>query len=188
MKQRSNNRGPSNRRPSSSHQGTRSASTRKPSPPLPFNKSPKTSSAMHTNVGSTKIMRKAGFSGKLHRGHVIDAATDFATSCAVKDQCGACVFVNTNYADSLRSKFTKGIALLKAAGVLDNAQVLDPMPSPTPLGYRSYFKLAVRPATSAQIKQAEREGLNRRFAMGLFVPGTHQVSVDMLSSGRLSLS
>jgi 23S rRNA (uracil1939-C5)-methyltransferase len=134
---------------------------------------------MHTNVGSTKIMRKAGFSGKLHRGHVIDAATDFATSCAVKDQCGACVFVNTNYADSLRSKFTKGIALLKAAGVLDNAQVLDPMPSPTPLGYRSYFKLAVRPATSAQIKQAEREGLNRRFAMGLFVPGTHQVSVDM---------
>lgn len=124
-------------------------------------------------------MRKAGFSGKLHRGHVIDAATDFATHCAIKSQCGSCVYVNTNYGESLRKKFDQGISVLKNAGVIENAQILDPMPSPTPLGYRSYFKLAVRPATSAQKAAAEREGIARRFAIGLFEPGSHKVSVDM---------
>jgi 23S rRNA (uracil1939-C5)-methyltransferase len=179
MKQRSNHRGPSNRRPSSSTRPGRPASNQKTDSHAPLNKAPKHSSSTPLQAGSTKIMRKAGFSGKLHRGHVVDAATDFATSCAVKEQCGACVFVNTNYADSLRTKFDSGIALLKLAGVLDHAQVLQPMPSPTPLGYRSYFKLAVRPANPMQKRLAERDGMTRRFAMGLFVPGTHQVSVDM---------
>jgi 23S rRNA (uracil1939-C5)-methyltransferase len=124
-------------------------------------------------------MRKAGFSGKLHRGHVIDAATDSATHCAIKSQCGSCVYVNTNYGESLRKKFDVGISILRSAGVIDNAQILDPLPSPTPLGYRSYFKLAVRPASAAQKNAAEREGTSRRFAIGLFEPGTHTVSVDL---------
>ncbi len=128
---------------------------------------------------STKIMRKAGFSGKLHRGHVVDGATDFATSCSIKAECGACKYVNTNYGESLRSKFEAGVKTLQEAGVIKNAQILDPMPSPTPLGYRSYFKLAIRPASAGQVAAALREGKTRRFAIGLFEPGTHKVSVDM---------
>jgi len=128
---------------------------------------------------STKVMRRAGFSGKLHRGHVIDAATDYATICPIKSECGACKFVNTNYGESLRKKFDEGVKILKEAAVIDQAQILDPLPSPTPFGYRSYFKLAVRPATPAQVKEAMKQGQTRRFAIGLFEPGTHKVSVDM---------
>jgi 23S rRNA (uracil1939-C5)-methyltransferase len=128
---------------------------------------------------STKIMRRAGFSGKLHRGLVIDGATDYATSCAIKTECGACKFVNTNYGESLRAKFDAGVQVLRDAGVLQEAQILDPMPSPTPFSYRSYFKLAVRPATQAQVSAALKEGQARRFAIGLFEPGTHKVSVDL---------
>jgi 23S rRNA (uracil1939-C5)-methyltransferase len=124
-------------------------------------------------------MRKAGFSGKLHRGHVVDGATDFATSCAIKAECGACKYVNTNYGESLRTKFEAGVKILQDAGVIKNAQILDPMPSPTPLGYRSYFKLAIRPASAGQVAAALKEGKTRRFAIGLFEPGSHKVSIDM---------
>jgi 23S rRNA (uracil1939-C5)-methyltransferase len=124
-------------------------------------------------------MRKAGFSGKLHRGHVVDGATDFATTCAIKAECGACKYVNTNYGESLRNKFEAGVKTLQDAGVIKNAQILDPMPSPTPLGYRSYFKLAIRPASVGQVAAAVREGKTRRFAIGLFEPGTHKVSIDL---------
>ena len=178
MNQRANTRRPSSRPPSPSARGPRPP-VGKSTSNAPFNKSPKHSSASPSTVGSPKIMRKAGFSGKLHRGAVIDAATDSATTCAIKAQCGSCVYVNTNYGESLRKKFELGMSVLKNAGVIETAQILDPLPSPTPLGYRSYFKLAVRPATSAQKAAAEREGLNRRFAIGLFEPGTHKVSVDM---------
>ena len=138
-------------------------------------------SAPRNAPSSTKIMRRAGFSGKLHRGLVIDGATDFATSCAIKSECGACKFVNTNYGESLRAKFDAGVQVLRDAGVLKEAQILDPMPSPTPFAYRSYFKLAVRPATQAQVSAAAKMGESRRFAIGLFEPGTHKVSVDMTS-------
>ncbi len=130
-------------------------------------------------VPSSKIMRKAGFAGKLHRGHVIDAATESANHCAIKSQCGSCLYVNTNYGESLRAKFEAGINVLRQAGVVDNAQILDPLPSPTPLGYRSYFKLAVRPASEAQKLAAARDGLTQKFAIGLFEPGTHKVGVDL---------
>ena len=130
-------------------------------------------------AASTKIMRKAGFSGKLHRGHVIDAATEFATNCSIKSECGSCKFINTNYAESLRLKFNAGVSVLRSADVIDVAQILDPMPSPTPLAYRSYFKLAVRPSSAAQAAAALKTGQSRRFAIGLFEPGTHNVSVDM---------
>ena len=171
-----NNRGNS-RRPSSRRQSTPSTGARPPAGQSQSNN-------LHpipSNVGSPQIMRRAGFSGKLHRGHVIDAATDFATACAVKAQCGSCVYVNTNYGESLRKKFDAGVKVLKDAGIIDTAQILDPVPSPTPLGYRSYFKLAVRPATFAQKSAAERAGTPRRFAIGLFEPGTHKVSIDMTS-------
>jgi 23S rRNA (uracil1939-C5)-methyltransferase len=179
MKQRPNNRSTPPHRPPTASKGKSSPVASNTNSRKSTHKKTKHRDPNHSNPGSTKIMRKAGFSGKLHRGPVVDAATDFASSCSVKDQCGACVFVNTNYADSLRAKFSRGLEALKLTGTLDQAQVLDPVPSPTPLAYRSYFKLAVRPATPAQMRQAEREGLSRRFAIGLFTPGTHQVSVDM---------
>jgi 23S rRNA (uracil1939-C5)-methyltransferase len=172
MNNRANTRRPVSRRPSTSSNGSR--------PPVgqTISNSNNLNSAS-TNVGSPKIMRRAGFSGKLHRGHVIDAATDLATACAVKSQCGSCVYVNTNYGESLRKKFQAGVKVLKDAGMIETAQVLDPIPSPTPLGYRSYFKLAVRPASFAQKSAAERAGAPRRFAIGLFEPGTHKVGIDM---------
>jgi 23S rRNA (uracil1939-C5)-methyltransferase len=126
-------------------------------------------------------MRKAGFAGKLHRGPVVDSATHLATTCAIKSECGSCAFINDNYGESLRKKFNAGVELLKSAGVLGSAQVLDPLPSPTPLAYRSYFKLAVRPATAAQKAAALQEGMNRKFAVGLFEPGSHNVTVDLTS-------
>ena len=130
-------------------------------------------------VASTKIMRRAGFSGKLHRGHVVDAATEFATTCQVKAACGACKYINTNYADSLRTKFAEGVQTLKDSGVVSAAQVLDPFPSPTPLAYRAYFKLAVRPAPALKAEPSTNHLSRPRFAIGLFEPGTHKVSVDM---------
>jgi 23S rRNA (uracil1939-C5)-methyltransferase len=174
MNPRANNRRPSSRRPSSSPRGSR--------PPVGQSLTNTNHlSPVSSNAGSPKIMRRAGFSGKLHRGHVIDAATDLATACAIKAQCGSCVYVNTNYGESLRKKFDAGVKVLSDAGMIDTAQVLDPVPSPTPLGYRSYFKLAVRPASFAQKAAAERTGVARRFAIGLFEPGTHKIGVDMTS-------
>lgn len=126
---------------------------------------------------NSNIMRQTNFTGKLHRGHVSDQST--AEVCALKRECGACVYVNTDYASSLRRKFESGLALLKDANVLGNAQILDPIPSPNTLGYRALFKLAVRPASSHQKRRAEEEGNTRRFAIGLFEPGTHRVGVDM---------
>ncbi len=173
-----NSRG-NNRRPTSTSNGSRTPVGQSSSTKPPFNKSPKHSSAAPSNAGSPKIMRRAGFAGKLHRGHVIDAATDNGTTCAVKAQCGSCVYVNTNYGESLRKKFDQGLNFLRESGVTASAQILDPIPSPTPLGYRSYFKLAVRPATASQKSAAEREGMTRRFAIGLFEPGTHKIGVEM---------
>lgn len=179
MNQRANTRRPSTQQKSQPAKAVRPPMGHPSNSKRPTSKASKHSSAAPTTAASTKIMRKAGFAGKLHRGHVIDAATDFATLCSIKSQCGSCVYVNTNYGESLRKKFDFGITILKNAGVIERAQILDPLPSPTPLGYRSYFKLAVRPATSSQKAQAEQEGVARRFAIGLFEPGTHRVSVDM---------
>ncbi len=180
MNQRANTRRPSSRRPNSGDTGKRPPfSNSTPDKSRPKGSRFSTASSSSSTGSSTKIMRKAGFAGKLHRGPVIDAATELATHCAIKSQCGSCVYVNTNYGESLRRKFDVDISILREAGVIDAAQILDPLPSPTPLGYRSYFKLAVRPATPSQKNAAEREGTKRRFAIGLFEPGTHNVSVDL---------
>lgn len=126
-----------------------------------------------------QIMRQTNFTGKLHRGPVADSAA--AEVCAVKRECGACIYVNTDYASGLRRKFEAGLNLLKEANVIGGAQILDPIPSPNTLGYRAAFKLAVRPATSQQKRRAEDNGMSRRFAIGLFEPGTHRIGVEMSS-------
>lgn len=150
-------------RPSSSSQGRRPASTAvrsRSAPPI-----------------NPQIMRQTNFTGKLHRGPVADSAA--AEVCAVKRECGACVYVNTDYASGLRRKFEDGLSVLRDAKVVDGAQILDPIPSPNTLGYRALFKLAVRPATSQQRYRAQDEGRDRRFAIGLFEPGTHRIGVEM---------
>lgn len=119
-----------------------------------------------------------------------------APACGIKDVCRACKFVNCDYKSSLSAKYQDGLTLLRQTGVLDIAHVLPVVESPRPLRYRAHFKLAVRPITSPENSVAESpdfakhsasdqeveplavQPLPRRFAIGLFVPGTHQV-VDL---------
>jgi 23S rRNA (uracil1939-C5)-methyltransferase len=123
---------------------------------------------------SPNILRRNPFSGKLHRGLVTDSPS--ADLCVQKTACGSCALVNTDYSNGLRAKFDQGISELKKAEVLKSAHILDPVPSPLPLRYRTYFKLAVRPNSFQRRDLAEPA---KRFAIGLFEPGTHNVAVSM---------
>jgi 23S rRNA (uracil1939-C5)-methyltransferase len=123
-----------------------------------------------------------------------------APACAIKTRCGACKYVNLDYKASLADKFQVGLSILREAGVLDVAHILPAMESPRPLGYRAYFKLAVRPlatppaaptsapaaaeppasgwSTADAAPEAVASTPTKRFAIGLFEPGTHDV-IDM---------
>jgi 23S rRNA (uracil1939-C5)-methyltransferase len=83
--------------------------------------------------------------------------------CPIKGACGACKHVNLDYQTGLREKYQVGLDVL--GGLTQTARLVPPIASPKPFEYRSLFKLAVRPSTA--------EG--RRFAIGLFRPGTHDV-------------
>lgn len=165
----------------------RPSTGRRPSPSRPASGNSSTSYSEGRRPQSTvrtrpapvnpQIMRQTNFTGKLHRGPVADTAA--VEVCALKRECGACVYVNTDYASGLRRKFEAGINLLKEAQVVTGAQILDPIPSPNALAYRALFKLAVRAATPRQRRAAQDNGRERRFAIGLFEPGTHRVGVEM---------
>lgn len=122
------------------------------------------------------------------------------TLCGIKAECGACKYVNLDYAKSLTEKHTLGVNMLKDAGVLGTARSLPPVPSPRLFGYRSHFKLAVRPlpaskqvSTAPILKSAPKNLAHEddevdeavvavvaeRFVIGLFAQGSHDV-VDML--------
>ena len=109
--------------------------------------------------------------------------------CGIKALCGACKYVNQDYKDGLNAKFQVGLKTLEDSGVLRLARVLLPVASPRQLGYRSVFKLAVRPASQNQAyahrdldRVAGDSGvvaeLPNRFAIGLYAAGSHDV-VDM---------
>lgn len=155
------------------------SSDRSPSMPAQGRRPHSPSVRTHTSSApiNPNIMRQTNFTGKLHRGPVADSAA--VEVCALKRECGACIYVNTDYASGLRRKFDSGIALLKESGILGSAQILDPIPSPNPLNYRALFKLAVRPATPQQKRRAQENGYDRRFAIGLFEPGSHRIGVEM---------
>jgi 23S rRNA (uracil1939-C5)-methyltransferase len=92
------------------------------------------------------------------------------------------------------------LRILREAGVLGVAHILPAVESPRPLGYRAYFKLAVRPLATPPAQSpppapteppasgwttagaAPEAGTSavpaKRFAIGLFEPGTHEV-IDM---------
>ena len=86
-------------------------------------------------------------------------------ACFIKEQCGACRYINDDYNSSLQDKYQSALSLFEQNDLLSGVRVLDPRKSPRELEYRSLFKLAVRPA----------KGGESRFAIGLFKPGTHDV-------------
>ena len=90
--------------------------------------------------------------------------TDFR--CALQSDCQACQHINKPYGQALLQKYKDGLATLKEAQLLERTRILDVNPTPQILHYRTSFKLAVR-ASNAE---------DRRFDIGLFVPGTHQVT------------
>lgn len=162
-------------RPSSDKTSPRNPSGFSKAPPSGRRASPVRPS---TPPHSPQIMRQARFAGKLHRGPISDEAT--GEVCAVKRACGGCAFINMDYASSLQHKFDEGLNLLREANLLQSAQILDPIPSPNTLGYRSLFKLAVRPAEMSSNRSYRGDSPPKRFAIGLFEPGTHRVGVNMV--------
>lgn len=85
--------------------------------------------------------------------------------CLIKDECGTCVYINTDYERSLDKKYRECIEKFKTAELLARCRFVAPKPSPMPLFYRTHAKMAVRPATAT----------DRRFDIGLFKRGTHEV-------------
>lgn len=89
--------------------------------------------------------------------------------CPIKTRCGACAYVNQDYKTGLSDKHQKGLALMTEAGVLPpSVRQMTAVPGPRPLGYRSLFKLAVRPTPAGAPEGS-------RFALGLFAPGSHDI-------------
>lgn len=89
------------------------------------------------------------------------------SECSIKTECGACKYVNEDYKKSLETKFQDGISILRDHGAIDKARVLSATASPKPLAYRTATKLAVR--------RSKLLDSSRRFDIGLFKPGTHEV-------------
>src|SRR5690606_14130345 len=95
--------------------------------------------------------------------------------CGIKARCGVCQYVNLDYAASLKEKHQAGLSLLEKAGVMGGARVLPPTVAPKPLEYRSLFKLAVRPAKPNPADRLGEGEPPRRFSIGLFAQGSHDV-------------
>lgn len=92
--------------------------------------------------------------------------------CRIADICQTCRFINRDYQESLETKYQEGLRQLNAANLLQDTQLTRPQASPRPLEYRTHAKLAVRPYH--QCVNADKTS-NRRFAIGLFKPESHQV-------------
>ena len=134
---------------------------------------------------SSQVIRKSPFRGRMHKGLVDDSTSN--EQCHQKKACGSCVYINEPYVPRLKEKHAAGIAHLKELGQLGSSRIIDPLPSPTPLHYRTVFKLAVRPAIipprgssfGYSPRYGNRNEKPRRFSIGLFERGSHRVSVDM---------
>lgn len=120
---------------------------------------------------------RSGYDGEMGRPRNIyrrpeTAASRQDTLCGIKAACGACKYVNLDYQASLNEKHKAGLGILEKAGVLAGARILPPVASPRPFGYRSLFKLAVRPSHA---KPKTPEDVAPRFDIGLFAQGSHDV-------------
>jgi len=155
--------------------------------------SPRTSNILRTNIlaGRTR-------NGRINPVATLRHVTTLATlgTCPVKQECGACVYVNTDYDSSLAEKYIRGLEILKRDNLIEGAKVLPPLGSPRQLGYRTLFKLAVRPAVAtpavprnfrgpAPASDPSSSGADAapavvsRFALGMFKPGTHKLGPDL---------
>lgn len=90
--------------------------------------------------------------------------------CALAQECGACSYINGDMRTGLRFKHQEGIRKLEGSIDFAGVAVLPPVPSPHDLEYRCHAKIAVRRSNV----------LGKRFDMGMFRPGTHDV-VDIRS-------
>ncbi len=93
--------------------------------------------------------------------------------CEIKAECATCRFINGDYRESLQTKFSEQLGQFEQLGLFKKARVLPPVPSPLSHEYRAHAKLAVRPALPAKDDEPQR-----RFAIGLFKPGSHDI-VDL---------
>lgn len=171
----------------------------------PFDRRPNTGGARPTQrpapkrrgpVGDPRLVYRRDPSAFDSR-HDTRAIMGDAPACAIKDACKACKYVNCDYKASLEAKYQEGLSLLRKTGVLDIAHILPVVESARPLKYRAYFKMAVRALSNLSQPGLEvdipprpdssqpgpatpdtPESLPRRFAIGLFTPGTHDV-IDM---------
>src|SRR5690606_27093101 len=76
-------------------------------------------------------------------------------------------------------KYTKHLAVLSDANLLQRARLIPPIASPMPLAYRTHAKLAIRPASAIAKEQRESSpNSEQRFSIGLFQPGSHRI-VDL---------
>lgn len=91
--------------------------------------------------------------------------------CKIKEDCGACLYINGDYKKSLDIKYQAGLDLLKETGLLDKTELQPPVPSPKVLGYRCSAKLAIRRNPNPK----SNDGSERRFAIGLFRPQSHDI-------------
>ncbi|MFW7382067.1 MAG: 23S rRNA (uracil(1939)-C(5))-methyltransferase RlmD [Oligoflexus sp.] len=94
-------------------------------------------------------------------------------ACPIQETCQACRFINEDEKESLEIKYQEGLQVLNDLNVLVDTQLTKPQASPRQLEYRTHAKLAVRPYS--QCANPERNAGDRRFAIGLFKPQTHQV-------------
>lgn len=91
-------------------------------------------------------------------------------SCQIKETCGGCSTINSSYEAGLNRKYEAALEKFRANNLLAGTNVASPKASPRMLGYRAHAKLAVRPASEAQLAVD-----GKRFAIGLFQPNSHQL-------------
>lgn len=93
--------------------------------------------------------------------------------CNISEACGACPHINGDYDQGLALKHEAGLGLLRDADVLGKAHIAPPVASERKAGYRTLAKLAVRAPKDGPAQT--KDGAPNRFAIGLFVPGSHEV-------------
>lgn len=92
------------------------------------------------------------------------SSTPSERPCLIAKECGACLYINQNYQQSLQDKWQKGLSVLWQHNLERGVQVIPPEPALKTFGYRTHAKLAIRAQKGPE-----------RFRIGLFKPGTHEV-------------
>lgn len=112
----------------------------------------------------TKVYRRTGKKGHAQGGN------GNIERCSIKQICGSCKFVNSDYQAGLDEKHRAGLAVLEKANVLTEVVKLPPVASPKQFQYRTHAKLAVRTIAEAA-PQTVRAG--EKAVIGLFQPNSH---------------